>query len=248
MLGDLIMNIIARKTDFYLTDDFFKNIITSDYVDGVALDVVLNVDNEILVYNYSSSNVYTIQQFQNFSLSKLVGSNILSLEEALESIYENRRNIPIYLNLIPNTLSIENDEDLKALNKRNNEYVMELDKVLKRYSGLNIKMHSISRNLVLLLKKVFLKNRIGFVISVGDLSPTDVDYYVFPTYMIDDVIFKELVGNNKRILIFVEGESDLTVVTEKYTGDKVTEFSKSILGDLSFIVNQPVLLYRIFEE
>ena len=242
------MNIIAHKTDFYLTDEFFRDIITKGYVDGIALDIVLNNENMLLVYNYKTAGDNTVGQIQNLPLNQTIQSNVLVLEDTLERIYENRRNIPIYLNLIPNTLSIENDEDLKALNKRNNEYVMELDKVLKRYSGLNIKMHSISRNLVLLLKKMFLKNEIGFVVSTGDLTPTDVDYYVFPTYMIDDVIFKELVGNNKRILIFVEGESDLTVVTEKYTGDKVTEFSKSILGDLSFIVNQPVLLYRIFEE
>lgn len=248
MIGGLIMNIIARKTDFYLTDDFFKNIITSNYVDGVTLDIVLNVDNKILVYNYSLAGEYSIQQFQNLSLSKLVGSNLLVLEEALELIYENRKNIPIYLNLIPNTLAISSDEDLLELNKKNREYLMELKRIMNKFSGLNISLHSISRNLVLMMKKEFLKNKIGFVIYTGDLTPTDVDYYVFPTYMIDDAIFKELIDNNKRILIFVEGESDLTIVTEKYTGDKVTVFSKSILGDLSFIVNQPVLLYRIFEE
>lgn len=242
------MNIIAHKTDFYLTDEFFRDIITKEYVDGIALDIVLNNENMLLVYNYKTAGDNTVGQIQNLPLNQIIQSNVLVLEDTLERIYENRRNIPIYLNLIPNTLSIENDEDLKALNKRNNEYVMELDKVLKRYSGLNIKMHSISRNLVLLLKKVFLKNEIGFVVSTGDLTPTEVSYYVFPTYMIDDNVFRELRLNNKGIMIYIDNDGDLAIVTEKYNCDSTTDFSNEILQGLSFIIDQPILLDRIFRK
>ena len=242
------MNIIAHKTDFYLTDEFFRDIITKEYVDGIALDIVLNNENMLLVYNYKTAGDNTVGQIQNLPLNQIIQSNVLALEDTLERIYENRRNIPIYLNLIPNTLSIENDEDLKALNKRNNEYVMELDKVLKRYSGLNIKMHSISRNLVLLLKKVFLKNEIGFVVSTGDLTPTEVSYYVFSTYMIDDNVFRELRLNNKGIMIYIDNDGDLAIVTEKYNSDSTTDFSNEILQGLSFIIDQPILLDRIFRK
>lgn len=242
------MNIIARKTDFYLKDDFFKNIITEDYVDGVALDILLNVDNKLLIYNYNTPGDYTVQQFQNMPLNKIIGSNVLTLEEALELIYENRRNIPIYLNLIPNTLAIASDEDLLELNKRNREYLTELDRVLKKYTNLNVNIHSINRNLVLMLQKEFLKNQIGFVIYTGDLTPTDVNYYVFPTYMIDDTIFEELLNHNKRIVIYIDDESDLTIVTKKYASKDTTEFSKRLLKDLSFIVNQPILLDKIFRQ
>lgn len=242
------MNIIAHKTDFYLTDEFFRDIITKEYVDGIALDIVLNNENMLLVYNYKTAGDNTVGQIQNLPLNQIIQSNVLVLEDTLERIYENRRNIPIYLNLIPNTLSIENDEDLKALNKRNNEYVMELDKVLKRYSGLNIKMHSISRNLVLLLKKVFLKNEIGFVVSTGDLTPTEVSYYVFSTYMIDDNVFRELRLNNKGIMIYIDNDGDLAIVTEKYNSDSTTDFSNEILQGLSFIIDQPILLDRIFRK
>lgn len=240
------MNIIAHKTDFYLTDEFFKEIITKEYVDGIALDVVLNNENRLLVYNYKTLGDNTVGQIQNLPLDQIIQSNILILDDTLERIYETRRNIPIYLNLIPNTLSIENDEDLKALNKRNNEYVMELGKVFRQFSNLNIKMHSISRNLVLLLKKVFSKNEIGFVVSTGDLTPTDVSYYVFPTYMIDDNVFRELRLNNKGIVVYIDNEGDLAIVTEKYNSDNTTIFSDEILRGLSFIIDQPILLDRIF--
>jgi len=242
------MNIIAHKTDFYLTDEFFRDIITKEYVDGVSLDVVLNSENRLLVYNYKTIGDNTIGKIQNLPLNQVIQSNILILEDALELIYENRRNIPIYLNLIPNILSIESDEDLKALNKRNMEYIMEINRVLKRYSNLNIKMHSISRNLVLLLKKEFLKNEIGFVVSTGDLTYTDVSYYVFPTYMIDDNVFRELRINNKGIVIYIDNEGDLAVVTEKYNSGSTSDFSNEVLRGLSFIIDQPILLDRIFRK
>lgn len=241
------MKIIAHKTSFYLTDDFFKNIITADYVDGVILDIVLNVDNKILVYNYDSSFEYSVKQFQNTPLNKIIGSSVLTLEEALELIYENRKTIPIFLNLVPNTLDISSEEDLLALNKRNREYLFELNNVLKKYTNMDISLHSINRNLVLLIQKEFLKHKTGFVIYVSDLTPTEVDYYIFPTYMINDVIFKEILDNNRRIMIYAENESDLATITEKYASSKTTDFSKSILNDLSFISNQPILLNKIFK-
>lgn len=242
------MKIIARKTDFYLREEFFKDIITEDYVDGVSLDIILNVDNQILVYNYQSSGEYNVQLSQNTPLKSLISSSILTLNEALELIYENRKTIPIYLNLIPNTLAISSEEDLYKLNKRNREYLSVLKNILDIYPRLNINLHSINRNLVLMMQKEFLKNKIGFVIYTGDLTLADVDYYVFPTYMIDDTIFKELIDNKKEIIIFVEGESDLTVITEKYKSKNSNLFSKTIFNDLSFIVDQPILLENIFDK
>lgn len=240
------MKIIARKTDFYLQEEFFKDIITKDYVDGVSLDIILNVDNKILVYNYQSSGEYTVQQSQNTPLKNLISSSMLTLNRVLELIYENRKTLPIYLNLIPNTLAISSEEDLYKLNKRNREYLSVLKNILDIYPRLNINLHSVSRNLVLMMQKEFLKNKIGFVIYTGDLTLADVDYYVFPTYMIDDVIFKELIDNKKQIIIFIEGETDLALVTEKYKSKNISLFSKSILNDLSFIINQPILLESIF--
>ena len=54
------MEIIAQKNEFYLNDKFFNEIIKKESVDGVALNIVYNRENEILVYNCSTSRPYSV--------------------------------------------------------------------------------------------------------------------------------------------------------------------------------------------
>lgn len=170
----------------------------------------------------------------------------MPLDTALESIQKNRASLPIYLNIIPITTDVFDEASLKQLNSINNEYIEELAKMKKKYSNLKINMHSISRNLALLLYQVFPKENVGFVVYTGDLTPLDVDYYIFPTFMIDNTIFEELIEQGKELYIYVGQSGDISVIIEKYDSEKSTALSQKVLPHLNFIVNQPNILARIF--
>jgi len=64
------MNIIVQKTDFYLNDEFFQEIIQQDYISGVSLNIVYNKEKKILVYNYVVSGLSEISQIQDNPLKR----------------------------------------------------------------------------------------------------------------------------------------------------------------------------------
>ncbi len=242
------MKIIAQKTDFYLNEEFFSQEIKRDFVDGVSFNIVFNKEKELFVYNYTTAGFLGIQKIQDATSKNLEGSKLISLDSALNSMQKSRPDLPIYLNIIPITIDIFDDESLKTLNSLNNEYLDAIKKAIEKYPKLVINLHSISRNLTLLLYQFFPKNQVGFVIYTGDLTPTDVDYYIFPTYMMDDTIFEELLELKKGIYIYISDGNDMSVIVDKYKSEKSTALSQKILPSLNFIVNHSNVIHEIFPE
>lgn len=242
------MRIIAQKTDFYLNEEFFHEQILNDYVDGVAFNVVFNKEKKLFIYDYTMSGFFGIQKIQDATIENLKGSKLMPLESALESVQKNRKDLPIYLNIIPVTTDVFDEASLKQLNSINHEYIEELKNMKQKYPNLSISMHSISRNLAYLLYQVFPKENVGFVVYTGDLTPLDVDYYIFPTFMIDNTIFEELIEQEKELYIYVGQSGDISVIIDKYNSEKSTALSQKVLPHLNFIVNQPNILAQIFPK
>ncbi len=242
------MKIIVQKTNFYLDKDFFREVIDFPIVDGVSLNVVFNTEKKLLVYSDTPAGNYTIQKFQSIPVDSLKESNILYLETALEEIRKKNPQLQIYLNLIPVNINIIDEESLREINQMNEEYVESLEELMKKNKDLNLFLHSISRSLLKLIQQKNLTSQIGAVIYAGDLTPIDVKYYIFPTYMIDDTIFEELIKQEKEIVIYVSDENDLAVITEKYNSPKSTAVSQQMLPHLTFMVNHPLLIEKIFSN
>lgn len=242
------MNIIVQKTDFYLNDEFFEEILNLNYVTGVSFNVVYNKESKIVVYNYIVSGLSGIKQIQENSISKLEKSSVMTLDEAFQKIVNLKKNLKIYLNVIPISLGVTDDASLKELNQKNEEYMTELKKIIERYPSVNTKVHSISRNLILALQKKISDKKIGFAVSTGDLTPTDADYYVFPVYLIDDTIFEELLDFQKQLYIYIEDDGDLATLIKHYDSEQTTALASQIFPSLSFIVNFPSIFYRTFQN
>lgn len=241
------MNIIVQKTDFYLDDVFFNEIINDQGINGVSFNIVFNKEHEILIYNYTSSIPYMLQKIQNVPLQNLEQGNILYLKDALTKIQRNRSDLLIYLNIIPYSINIIDESTLQQISNMNQEYTAELNELLELFHDLNISVHSVSRSLILLMQQKIPTLRVGMIVDNSDLTPADVDYYVFPTYMIDDNIFEELIRFNKGILIFISDENDLAVITKTYNSPESTAFSQTILPYLSFMANHSILIQKIFQ-
>ena len=122
-----------------------------------------------------------------------------NLNTALNNIRRSRSDLKVYLNMIPINFSVVDDESLKQLNLLNRKYISILKSIINNYNDMDISIHSVDRNLSLLVQREFTNRKVGFVLSNLDLTPTDVSYYVFPSYMIDDNIFEELIERNKKI-------------------------------------------------
>jgi len=130
--------------------------------------------------------------------------------------------------MIPISLNVTDEAGLKELNEMNREYLRVLGEVMKSHPSLDIRIHSISRNLSLALQKEFPNKRIGFAVSTGDLTPTDANYYVFPTYMIDDTIFEELINAKRGIYLYVENDGDLSALIKHYDSEQTTALASQI--------------------
>ena len=242
------MKIIAQKTNFYLDGEFFNEILLGESVTGVNLNVVFNRNGKLLIYNNDVQEKQNVQKIQNTDLENLQINSVLTLEEALERIKACHKELEIFLNIIPISMNITDDASLKLLTSLNHQYLSKLTEILKAYSSMKICVHSISRNLVLLLQEKKICSKVGFVVYAGELTPTDANYYVFMTYMIDDVIFEELIQNKKELVIYISNQNDLATIAHKYTSEKTTALSSKILPHLNFIVNQPILIEKLFEN
>lgn len=239
------MKIIAQKTDFYLTEEFFNEVVKLQSVDGVSFNVIFNKEGKLLVYSYTPSSQYVIDRIERLPLPRVTNPNVMFLEDALKQVRETRKKLEVYLNIIPAEINIIDDESLEELSIMNMRYVSALQQVLADFPDLTIYLHSISRPLALLLQRTFSSRRAGMVVYSGDLTPTDVSYYVFPVYMINNAIFDELIQRGKEIVLFIADDSDMAVVVQTYNSPKTTALASEILPKLSFIVNQPIVLEKL---
>lgn len=239
------MKIIAQKTDFYDNQEFFTEVIQYQSVNGISFNVLFNNEGKLLVYSYTPSSQYVIDRLERLPFQHVNNPNIMTLEDALEQVRRNRNDLEVYLNLIPTEINIVDDESLKELSAMNTRYTATLKQVVDNFPELKISLHSISRPLALLFQRNITNRRVGIFVYSGDLTPTEVSYYVFPVYMINNIIFEELIRRGKEIVLFVADDSDMAVVVQTYNSPKTTARASSILPKLTFIVNQPIVMEKL---
>ncbi len=237
------MEIIVQKTSYYNTERFFEEAILEPYVSGVAFNLIFSRDHKILIFSPNTSDSINIMNLQDIT-STMDTSLVLDLEDALTRIKRSGKNLKVLLNLIPISYDIINDASVLQLATLNQEYMKELEKIVKEYTDLDISLHSISRNLLVVADEIF-SHSLGFFIYGGDLNLMDVDYYVFTTNMIDDTIFEQEIARDKGIYLQLIGSTDLALVVNHYDSKYSTALSQKVLPHLGFIVNQPNLIYRL---
>lgn len=95
------MKLIIQKGEKYTNEDFFKQVIHYEYIDGITLNVAKTNDDVLVVFNLASSSNVLIKNIYESSYQQLKNLEVISLETVIR--YLSQINYPkkILLNLIP---------------------------------------------------------------------------------------------------------------------------------------------------
>ena len=216
------MKIIAQKSDTMNSEDFFHKALSTNYIDGINLNVALTKDNQIVVFNNTSVSDAIVNTIDNSTLSELNNYDIITLE---------------------NTLNKLNQENTTKMNL----YIDTLKTIIDNFTRLTIHVHSLNRNLVSMLKNKLKDNQVGFVIYTGDLNFIDVDYYVFTMNVYDEAIIDQLLRKKKKILIYIHSEYYLSVVYQGFLKEQENEVATKMIDKIAIISNYPEIIYKLFK-
>lgn len=241
------MKIIAQKSDAMNSEEFFRKALSTNYIDGINLNVALTRDNQIVVFNNTSVSDAIVNTIDNSTLSELNNYDIITLEDTLNKLNQKNTTKDIYINVIPFKTGILTDENIQQTVTKMNLYIDTLKTIIDNFTRLTIHVHSINRNLVSMLKNKLKNNQVGFVIYTGDLNFIDVDYYVFTMNVYDEAIIDQLLRKNKNILIYIHSDYYLSVVYQGFLKEQENKVITKLVDKIAIISNYPEIIYKLFK-
>lgn len=241
------MKIIAQKSNAMNSEEFFRNALTTNYIEGINLNIALTKDNQIVVFNTTSVSDAIVNTIDNSTLSELNNYDIITLEDTLNKLNQENITKDIYINVIPFKTGILTDENIQQTVIKMNLYIDNLKTIIDKFTRLTIHVHSINRNLVSMLKNKLKNKQIGFVIYVGDLNFIDVNYYVFTMNVYDEAIIDQLLKKNKNILIYIHSDYYLSVVYQGFLKEQENKVITKLVDKIGIISNYPEIIYKLFK-
>ena len=243
------LKILVNKTDLYNNAEFLQK--TSQklkYLEGVGFNVAITKDNQFVIFSPVSNNQATIQTISNKNLKELTSLDLLTLNDVLAFYQERKSQIRIFLNLLPSGIPITSEESLEMLKSINENYITYLLNTLKPYENLNLYLGSVSASLIGLLKAQKTPWKNGIVLFGGNINYIDVDFYVFGTELLSDVIFKQQLDLKKEVIVYLGNANDLTIAYEFFRGETATALASSIFDEIFFLNDYPELFVKLFSK
>lgn len=129
-LGDSI-------TEFYKLDNYYKIPIVNSGTSGFTTDdILLDLDNK--VFKYNPKKIVILIGTNDINIGKTSDYIVNNIKKIVDLILEKRPNVTIY---IQSLYPINNIDDSKVnhgmVGIRNNEFIQEINKKLKKYCDLN---------------------------------------------------------------------------------------------------------------
>lgn len=230
------------------TYDFFYNGLTKDYIDALGFNITYTKDKKIVVFNATSPEVPVTNTINNSTFNELQGYEIVLLDEVLHGLNNNPLKKDLYINLAPPTIEVLNDENAENVSQIMIEYVDEVHKIIQAYPNLTLNLHSVSRNLVSILKQRITTSKIGFVLTGNDFNFIDIDYYILISNTQNDAIIEMLLNNNKEVIIYIYSDYYISFIYEHYLGEKSTPFLQSTFQKLGIMTNYPEVINKVFNS
>lgn len=240
------MRIIAQKSNTLNTDDFLKDSLTKSYIDAMSFNVAYTKDRRVVVFNSNVAGIAVMNTINNSTLGELKNYEIVLLEDVLQKLKEAPVKKDIYLNLAPIRQGILNDENIQEVTNEMNAYIKSLKTILASYSTLTINLHSVSRNLIVMMQKEITTHRIGFAVTGNDFNFIDVDYYILLSSTQDDSMIDVLHKNNKEVILYILSDYYISYLYEHYLGEKSTPELQQTFSKLGIMTNYPDIIYRVF--
>jgi len=244
LIGDE-MKIIAHKNNLYNTEEFIQSVLGEERISGLALDITITKDNQIIIFNWVSTNDVTIKNVQNMDLSSLQKGSVLLLEDMLEAFKDTHKKVII--NFCPLLTEKISDDNIEQINEKYQNYVKVTLEILKKYAYMDLYLSSIHEKVIYFLKQMATFARVGYVLYEGAFNYIDTDYYVFTTGTLDEKICTQQLDIGKEIMIAIQTNDDLNAVWNAFQSKNEKSSLKRIFDETYFINDYPDLFYQLFE-
>ena len=238
------MNLIAdggitTKNTLTYTKGAISLTISTDYIDGVALDIAYTIDDVFIMYDrdslllttqgkgYFQTSTYNDLLHYNIG-TKVLNARVVTLKETLE-VYKNSNKLLIL--------------GLSYQGAKTEQYTYQILELISQYPNINIYLKSADREILNILKNTPSKARIGVIINDNnrDEINNDYDFYVINDYGVNkDLILKKMNANKDIMTELIQYPNDL--INAYYT------YGKYILFKLFIIAKEPKALYDTFKE
>ena len=209
------MSIIVRRNNLESPVSFLNNANDFNYIDGILLEVTMTKDRVIVIYNSTDTPGVTLDRIQN--------SNFEDLDKT----------------------SVEKLDTLLEYQEKNSSYINLINEIIMKYPTLNTSLQSTNTHLIFYLKRIVKNSPIGLELIDENDNYVDVDYYIFPTTLLDYNVIKQQLNLNKGVMITIRISDDLVLLyifLDKYP---------ELLNDkyrIMFITNYPKLVNELIDS
>ena len=237
------MKIITYKNNLITYEDFLKNNINDTLIDGMIIPIIMTKDKEIIVFDDQITCVSKTEILKNNTYKELENACIIKLEDFLNKIkYFKKR---IILNIYPLYQVILSDDAIKYINEINNQYIKEINNIIKIFPNLNISLCTYNQLLIQKIKNIITNRKKGLIVKEDNLNYIDVDFYIIPPTMLDVMIINEELSRGKEVMISSYSSSDMAIINEYFILNS-TQLKNKVLNQLTFVSAFPDLFKKIF--
>lgn len=244
LLGD-VMKILAHGNNLYNPNEYDKMIQNNPDILGLSLDITMTKDNQIVIYSVVPNDNLTLEAIQSNTLSNLNTYQLVTLDRVL-SYYQNG-NKKIFLHLLPFAVPVLQEDTILYIQRKNKIYIEELKKVVWQYPNMNLYISSRNHTLIHSMKQMLSGVKIGVTLEESNLNYIDVDFYEFPTTMLDYSIMREQIHLKKEVVILLRDCSDITMIINSFRQYQ-SLMNDAFFQQLYFNTNYPQILSLVFRR
>ena len=239
------MKIITYKNNLITYEDFLKNTMKYDYVDGLIIPIIMTKDKTIIVFDDQITGIARTEILQSNTFNELQNSTIIKLEEFLTKISFFKKRIII--NIYPLYQALLSNENIQYINEQNKEYITLIEEIIKNFPSLDISLCTFNQSLLQFIKRIITNKKKGLILSQKDLNYMDVDFYIISPTMLDALIINEELNQGKEIMISSFTSNDMAIIND-YFYKNPSPIKKSIINKLTFVSAYPDLFYQLFTK
>lgn len=241
------MNLIAHIQNIYNTKEFEDLIFRNETIDGLSFDLTMTKDDKIIIYAISSNNQVNINTLENSSLNELENFRIYELDTVLSYLKQKKYKKKIFFQFIPLSHIPITEDTIASIRKRNYTYIKTTADIVKKYTTLNLYFSSMDYNLIYYMKELMNNVKIGVRLSFNNLSYVNVDFYEFPSNMLDFTLINQQLNLGKEVILVARTEEDLSLLVKAFKIN-TNSLVNQLFPKLIFNTNYPEILYLTFRE
>ncbi len=241
------MNVIAHAHNVCTSSEFQELIFNNENVCGLSLNLIMTRDHKIIIYTTAPNNPVSITALEMTPLDEIKNYHVWELDEVLSYFQNQTYNKKIFLQLIPLATGPITDDTVVAINKQNYTYVKIVTDIIQKYPNLQIHVSSLDYNLIYYMKDLVNTHKVGVTISYNNLNYVDVDFYEFPSNMVDLMMIHQQLNLGKDVVVLVRDDNDISLLLKSF---KKTDnaLAKQVFPKIIFNTTYPEIFYLTFRE